>query len=102
MGYLSATPEGQKKPRLSSWSEQLPPAGPLIYIWEWMQEIGLGQSISWGEVKAWSELTGITPTREEATAITQLSNAWLNERMRGTEKGALAPEGYYEWLQSQS
>ena len=89
MGYLSATPEGSKEPRLNQWTMQLPEQGQLGHIWDWICEIGLGSALTWQEVKAWSDITGIQPTRNEAFALVQLSNAWLNERARGQQKHAL-------------
>jgi hypothetical protein len=86
MGFLSATQEGQKEPRIKQWMLGFPEIGPLAYIWDWICEIGLGTSITWAEIKAWSDITGIEPTKNEAFALVQLSNAWLNERNRGQGK----------------
>ena len=86
MGFLSATQEGQKEPRLKQWNWGFPDQGTLGYIWDWICEIGLGTVITWQEIKAWSDITGIKPTKDEAFAIVQLSSAWLSERNRGHGK----------------
>lgn len=89
MGFLSATQEGQTAPRLGQWLLGFPERGPFFYIWDWICEIGLGAVISWQEIRAWSEISGIKPTRQESIFIVQLSSAWLNERHRGHGKHEL-------------
>ena len=99
---MSAVPQGEPSNRLSQWCEPIPKGGPITYLWEWAQEIGLGTSVTWQDIKAWSDLTGIIPSRDESVVMTQLSNVWLNERARGQNKDAIAPTEYYEWLASQN
>lgn len=101
-GYLSAVPEGEKDSRFRAWMQPLPPVGGLSYVWDWMCEVGLGDPIKHIDIKAWSDLTGIKPIRQEVQLITKLSIVWMNERARGSQKGAAAPEAYFKWLHSQN
>lgn len=94
MGYLSSVPAGESKPRSESWVMRLPDKGPLFYIWDWLCEFGViiaGSEVSYTEVKAWSDLTYTPVTPDEARAICELSRIWLNNRMRGQDKDAIAP-----------
>lgn len=91
MGFLASKQEGQSKTRGELWQLGIPEPGQYEYVWEWMREIGLGERISWSELKAWSELSGIRPTPEECSMIIHLSTAWFNEYIRGSREKAAVP-----------
>jgi len=46
----------------------LPPHFP--YIWEWFTEFP--NDITWQEIKAWSDISGIVPTRWESSLLISL------------------------------
>ena len=96
MGYLAATPTGSKNNRAVSWATSLPEAGPLFYLWVWLGQMGIiigGREISYPDIKAWSELTGIELLPFEATSLAELSRIWLNEKIKSTD-----PEAFPPWL----
>ena len=97
-GWLSAVPaDGKtKSPRSVSWTTHLPEPGPLAYLWDWLRQMGVtvgGHSLTFSEIKSWSDLTGITPTPDEATALAELSRKWLSEYNRGRD-----PESFAPWM----
>lgn len=61
-------------------------------MYDWLTQIGIGsEPIGWPDLKAWSDMTGIVPTPDEATAVIQLSRAWSNEFIKGCDKNAFPP-----------
>ncbi len=50
------------------------PAG-AEYLWEWFVTLTRGSAgeVTYSEIKAWSELTGNTPTPEEVAVIVELA-----------------------------
>lgn len=94
MGFLAATPEGSRHTRADQWATSLPEAGPLFYLWQWVCQMGViigGREITFPDIRAWSELTGIELLPHEATSIAELSRIWLNENMRGRDATAFPP-----------
>lgn len=90
-GFLNSSYDGEKQ-RFSEWTTSLPDKGGLSYLYDWLTQIGIGSDpIGWAELKAWSDLTGIVPTPDEATAVIQLSRAWSNEFIKGRSKDAFPP-----------
>jgi hypothetical protein len=93
-GFLSAVPHGSKKPRSESWTTHLPEPGELMHLWQWVRQMGVtigGHALTFAEIKAWSELTGILPTPDESTALAELSRIWLSEFNRGRDPDAFPP-----------
>lgn len=96
MGYLAAVPSGSKTPRKRSWTTGLPEKGELAYLWSWLNQLGVlsqGHEITFPEVSAWSSLTAIIPTPDEAVALVELSRRWLHGNMQGRD-----PESSPPWL----
>lgn len=94
MGYLAAVPSGSKDSRFKYWATSLPDPGPLSYLWDWLTQMGViigGCEISYPDIKAWSELTGIELQPQEATSLAELSRIWLNEKLKGADPEAFAP-----------
>lgn len=63
-----------------------------------MSEIGEAESddnrlkaISWGTVKAWSDVTGMRLTPGEALAIRSLSRSYVNQYYLSESPGCLSP-----------
>lgn len=73
----------------------------MAYLWGWLASIGgLGKGLSWQEIKAWSELSGIEPNYDECQTMIRMANVWANEYAKGNQKGANVPliaQEFIEW-----
>lgn len=77
---------------------KLPEMGPLSHIITWFIELGEvattadGLSpLSWQEIKAWSELTGLTISPREGLALRRLSVAYVREYYRSNNHNCASP-----------
>ena len=75
-----------------------PEQGPLAYLIGYLSEMGEAQSggegISangWQEIRAWSELMGVTLTPIEAKTLRTLSGAYVAEYYRADGKNCMSP-----------
>ena len=89
MGFLSSSYDG-KKSRFTEWACELPEPGPLKYLFDWTMQAGI-KSLTWCELKAWSDLSGIVPTPAEAQTMIEISHRWTTEIIKGADKDALPP-----------
>ena len=46
--------------------------GYYLYLWYWFCELWRGESLSYAEILAWSQLTGNKPTTEDVRLIKKL------------------------------
>lgn len=99
-GWAASTEPGQSQTRGEQWFGPVPDAGEMAYLWGWIVSIGgAGKNITWQEIKAWSDLTGITPTPNECEAIIKMSNVFAREMQAGFKKGANVPQIAQEYMQ---
>jgi hypothetical protein len=99
--WLDTTPNESKTPRGTTWEGKHPDPGPLAYLGEWLFEVGpvISQGpgqirpISWTDIKAWSDLSGITPDPNESRAMLDLSRAYLSQHY-----DSMAPACSPPWL----
>lgn len=89
IGFLSSSYDGEKQ-RFSEWATELPEPGPLVYLWQWCRQAGL-KSLTWTELKSWSDMSGITPNPAEAQAMIEISHCWTTQLHAGCKKDALPP-----------
>ena len=75
-----------------------PERGALAYLIGYLSEMGEAQSsgvgmaaISWQEIRAWTELMGVTLTSGESKAVRMLSAAYVAEYYRADGKDCASP-----------
>lgn len=61
------------------------------YIIDYLFEIGLHNNFSWGEIKAWSEVTGITLEWFEIEYLKKLSAAYSDQYFKSRKKECMSP-----------
>lgn len=99
-GWAASTEPGQSQSRGEQWFGPTPEAGKMAYLWGWIVSLGgVGKNLSWHEIKAWSELSGITPTPVECETMIKMSNIFASELQAGHKKGANVPVIAQEYIQ---
>lgn len=99
-GWAASTEPGQSQTRGEQWFGPVPDTGEMAYLVGWIYSLGgLGKNLSWHEIKAWSELTGIIPTPSECATMINMSNVFASEMQAGFKKGANVPQIAQEYMQ---
>jgi hypothetical protein len=75
--------------RRSTYRGELPDAGPLEYLYDYIVEAGL--LTTWQEIKAWSELTGTHLEAWEAITMHAISIAYTNQFQQSTDMNCPCP-----------
>jgi hypothetical protein len=89
LAWLHATPKGAKKSRLASLPDkilaQLPPLAESEYLAQWWADCGYCESsggypvaLSWGEIRAWADLSATALAPWEAELLRSASLAYVN------------------------
>lgn len=77
LGWLHATPEGEKEPRQVTEPEwPLPDCGAFSYLASWFVELRL--TFGYTDMRAWSELTGVEPNPIEVDLLMIMSATYSN------------------------
>ena len=94
--WLDSTPEKGREPRGKRYVGALPPMGPMPELIEYLfaagpvEHSGMGFSpLSWVELLAWQDATGVSLDPFEAQAVRDLSLAYVDQYERG--KAATCP-----------
>lgn len=66
-----------------------------LYLWQWFGELARGRGgsgfgpnpISWQDIRAWGDLTGIEPTVFEVECLMAIDQAYLNGATASKQKG---------------
>ena len=76
LGWLHATPEGEKTPRCETEAWPLPDVGAFSYLAEWFIELKL--SFGYTDLKAWADLMGAQPEPWEVTELLAMASAYAH------------------------
>ena len=75
LGWLHATPEGEKEPRQITEPEwPLPECGAFQYVVQWFIELRL--NFGYTDIKAWSDLTGSIPNPVEVELLMSMTSVY--------------------------
>lgn len=106
LAWLHAVPEGSKKSRLASFTDEggessfleLPDLEDAAYIVPLLREAGLMSSngmgvvpVSWQEIESWLRCTELQLTVWEKLTIRELSEAYVSEFNIASKRDAAAP-----------
>lgn len=107
LAWLNATPDGSKKSRRKAFKEQDEEA-PILelpeiedagrHLMSYLFEAGVATSngmgivpLSWQEIDAWIEVTGLPLSTWEKLTLKEMSEAYVNEFTQASEKDRPAP-----------
>ena len=86
LGWLHATPEEAKEPRIITEPEwPLPDCGALSYLVGWFIELQL--DFDYLEMKAWADLTGVEPNPREVGLLMAMTSTYRNSVIKYRKKG---------------
>lgn len=85
LGWLHATPDGDKQPRIKSEDWPLPDCGAFSYLVEWFIE--LRYNFGYVDVKAWADLVGVNPEPWEVNLLMGMSSTYNNGVIEYRKKG---------------
>lgn len=107
LGWLHAVPQGSKKSRMVAFKEsadddsvflQFPDLEGAAYLVTLVHEAGTMQSngmgavpLSWQEIDAWLNVTELRLTIWEKLTIREMSEAYVAEFVKASDKHAVAP-----------
>lgn len=82
--------DGKKiQPRRYFYKEEIPPAGPLGYLYYYLVEAG--PLTEWQEIQSWSKLTGTHLEAWEAIIMHKISVAYTNQLIKSSDTDCSCP-----------